>query len=102
MILLIFPLLFPTIVLGCASRDNYFKFVDYYPGSEDTNVILSAPHDGWIKLDSIPDRRQVRTAAIPVNFIYEEISLKALGILYERYHPFGCIRIRDVHKANFV
>ena len=52
--------------------------MDYYPGSEDTNVILSAPHDGWIKLDSIPDRRQVRTAAIPVNFIYEEISLKAL------------------------
>jgi hypothetical protein len=59
--LLLLALLLPASVAGCASKDNYFKYVDYYPGSEDTNVILSAPHDGQIKLDTIPDRIQVGT-----------------------------------------
>ena len=52
-------LLLPAIALCFTSQDKNFKYVDYYPGSQDTNVILTAPHDGWIKLDSIPDRRQV-------------------------------------------
>ena len=53
------PLLLPAIALCFTLQDKNFKYVDYYPGSQDTNVILTAPHDGWIKLDSIPDRRQV-------------------------------------------
>lgn len=34
------------------------RYVDWYEGSADTNVVMTVPHDGWIKLDAVPDRLQ--------------------------------------------
>ena len=35
------------------------RYVDWYEGSSDTNVVMTVPHNGWLRLDEIPDRVKV-------------------------------------------
>lgn len=42
-----------TLDLGAHESRDY---VDYYPGSDDTNIVMTAPHDGDYHHPDIPDR----------------------------------------------
>jgi len=65
-LLLCLPALLQSV---CAELNKDLKLVDYYKGSPGSNVVMTAPHDGWIKVDEIPIRQKVRLIIKPFKVV---------------------------------